>query len=206
MKSNKEQTATKSVFTLNPSAKIISARMGERTSNEVKPQLELARQINKFKLNKLASTAMNVQNGDRVKILINTGSETIDGRYLLVVAKEDEKNSAKLLSTVKTGYAVQLFNFSGVYSKMWQATTDATDKGGEAFVAEGSATKNEKGAVYMKNKVSYDLIPVEGIDADNPLVVDDNEYSSVFALVSPEVIEGDDDEDVANTSTEEVEA
>lgn len=187
MKSNATNASAKtSPFTLGSKAKIVSAQTGVRTSNEVKPQIELASQINKFKLNKLGSELMNVVSGNRVKILINTGSEGIDGRYLICVANDNDKNAAKLLSTTGvTGFTTLLFNYSGIYSKMWQATTEASEKGGEAFLAEGVARKTEKGAFYLNEKVTYDIVKVEDVTAEEPLEVDGQVYSAVFACVAP---------------------
>ena len=187
MKSNNATvaTATKSPFTLGKT-KIVSAQAGVRTSTEVKPILELSSQFNKFRLNKLASELMNVVGGDRVKLLINTGAETIDGHYLIAVAKDVDTSAAKLMAAqgIK-GHAAQQFNYSGMYGRMWQAIVSASEKGAKAFIAEGVAIS--KGSTsYLNAKVEYELVKVDDVSEETPLEVDGLEYSEVFALISPE--------------------
>ena len=190
MKSNKETvaTATKSPFTLGKT-KVVSAQAGVRTSTEVEPLLELSSQFNKFRLNKLASELMNVVGGDKVKLLINTGAETIDGHYLIAVAKDVDSACAKLLAAGGAkGHSAQQFNYSGMYGRMWQATVNASDKGAKAFLAEGNAIEAKSGAVYLTSKVEYKVVKVDDISEESPLEVDGLEYTEVFALISPEHI------------------
>lgn len=213
MKSNKETVAnaTKSPFTLGKT-KVVSAQAGVRTSTEVKPVLELSSQFNKFRLNKLASELMNVVGGDKVKLLINTGAETIDGHYLIAVAKDVDTACAKLLAAGGAkGHSAQQFNYSGMYGRMWQAVVGASDKGAKAFLAEGNAIEAKSGAVYLTSKVEFEVVKVDDISEESPLEVDGLEYTEVFALISPERIfvepkaamadeSADDSQDSANTS------
>ena len=216
MKSNKEivAAATKSPFTLGK-VKVVSAQAGVRTSTEVEPILELSSQFNKFRLNKLGSELMNVVAGDKVKLLINTGAETIDGHYLIAVAKDVDTACAKLLAAGGAkGHSAQQFNYSGMYGRMWQAVVGATDKGGKAFIAEGNAIEAKSGAVYLTAKVEYKVVKVDDISEESPLEVDGMEYTEVFALIAPEriavepkaAIEEEVTDGVATETSEEVEA
>ena len=88
---------------------------------------------------------------------------------------------------------------------------------GQTLVAEGMAKFNEgKGAAagtyYVNRKVQYELVAIEGIDDENPLVDPETgaSYTSVYALVEPKVIpvtlkEEVEEEDAAevNAETEE---
>ena len=180
------EAAPKSKFTLGAGLSIMSVKSGERVSNDTIPTLETSSQINKFKMNKLASELLGIVPGGRVKLLI-TGSEEIDGKYLICVAPETDATSAKVLSpTAADGFGSLLFNYAGVWSRMAQMTTDASEKSGETFVEEGVAVKRSK-TFYIDRKVIYELVEVENFTAETPLV-DPNtgvEYAKVFALVAP---------------------
>ena len=218
MKSNKDivATATKSPFTLGKT-KVVSAQAGVRTSTEVKPVLELSSQFNKFRLNKLGSELMNVVAGDKVKLLINTGAESIDGHYLITVAKDVDTACAKLLAAGGAkGHAVQQFNYSGMYGRMWQTEVGASDKGAKAFIAEGNAIEAKSGATYLTSKVEYEVVKVDDISEESPLEVNGVEYTEVYALISPvrtpvepkaEVAKEDSEEpNTSETTNDEVEA
>ena len=195
-KSNEVATATpKSKFSLS-SMTVTAVKSGERVSNDIIAICETASQLNKFKLNKLASELMGLVAGNRVKFLIS-GETSIDGKFLLAVASDDDASAAKVAAAVKgtKGATVLQFNFAGVWSKIMQADVDAIEKNGKTLVAEGIAKFVEgkgkaAGTYYVDRKVQYELVAIEGIDAENPLV--DGEtgatYSQVFALVTPTVI------------------
>jgi hypothetical protein len=208
MKSNKEivATATKSPFTLGK-AKVVSAQAGVRTSTEVKPVLELSSQFNKFRLNKLGSELMNVVAGDKVKLLINTGAETIDGHYLIAVAKDVDTACAKLLAAGGAkGHSAQQFNYSGMYGRMWQAVVGASDKGAKLFVAEGNAVEAKSKAVYLTSKVEYEVVKVDDISEESPLEVDGMEYTEVYALINPERIAVEPKAEMAEEVTEDTQS
>lgn len=219
MKSNKDivATATKSPFTLGASKKIVAADAGVRTSTEVKPVLELSSQFNKFRLNKMASELTNLVAGDKVKILINTGAESIDGHYLIARANDTDSACAKLLAAGGAkGHSAQQFNYSGMYGRMWQTEVGASDKGAKAFIAEGNAIEAKSGATYLTSKVEYEVVKVDDISEESPLEVNGVEYTEVYALISPvrtavepkaEVAKEDSDETgTPETTIEEVEA
>lgn len=190
--------APKSKFSLS-SMKVVAVKSGERVSNDTIPTLETASQLNKFKLNKLASETLGVTGGNRVKLLIS-GEESIDGKYLLAIASDDDSSAAKLAVAAKgaTGYTVLQFNYAGIWSKVMQADVEAIEKSGQTLVAEGVAIFREgKGAAagtyYVNHKTQYELVAVDGIDDENPLVDPETgaSYTKVFALVSPEIISVD---------------
>ena len=211
-KSNEVATAPKSKFSLSSMA-VTAVKSGERVSNDVIAICETASQLNKFKLNKLASELMGLVAGNRVKFLIS-GETSIDGKYLLAVASDDDASAAKVAAAVKgtKGATVLQFNFAGIYSKIMQADVDAIEKNGATLVKEGIAKFVEgkgkaAGTYYVDRKVQYELVAIDGIDAENPLV--DSEtgatYSQVFALVTPTVIPVTLKDTVEATETEEVE-
>lgn len=214
-KSNAVADATpKSKFSLS-SMKVVAVKSGERVSNDTIPTLETASQLNKFKLNKLASEILGVVGGNRVKLLIS-GEESINGKYLLAIAADDDSSAAKLAYAAKgaSGFSVLQFNYAGVWSKIMQASVDAIEKSGQTLVAEGVAIFREgKGAAagtyYVNHKTQYELVAVDGIDDENPLVDPETgaSYTSVFALVSPEIIDVDLTKEIApradKTSTSE---
>ena len=220
MKSNKENvatSATKSPFTLGASKKIVAADAGVRTSTEVKPVLELSSQFNKFRLNKMASELTNLVAGDKVKILINTGAESIDGHYLIARANDTDSACAKLLAAGGAkGHSAQQFNYSGMYGRMWQTEVGASDKGAKAFIAEGNAIEAKSGATYLTSKVEYEVVKVDDISEESPLEVNGVEYTEVYALISPvrtavepkaEVATEDSEEsNTSETTNDEVEA
>ena len=190
--------APKSKFSLS-SMKVVAVKSGERVYNDVIAIVETASQLNKFKLNKLASETLGVVGGNRIKLLIS-GEETIDGKYLLAIAADDDSSAAKLAYAAKgaSGYSVLQFNYAGIWSKVMQADVDAIEKSGQTLVAEGVAKFSEgKGAAagtyYVNRKTQYELVAVDGIDDENPLVDPETgaSYTKVFALVSPEIIDVD---------------
>ena len=198
-----EAGATKSKFTLK-SLEVVACKSGERVSNDVIPTIETSSQLNKFRINKLASELMGVVAGNRVKIFA-TGSDEIDGKYLLVVASDEAQDAAKLASPTKAnGFGVQQFNYAGVWSKIAQGTADAQEKSGAALVEEGSAIQRAS-AYYLDHKTVYEIVEVDNFNAENPLVdpATGAEYTAVFTLINPTFIPVDLTKEVA-TKEEEV--
>jgi hypothetical protein len=189
MKSNpKVAEEVKSKFTLGNVAAVSSVKSGERVSNDTEPLLETASQLNKFKLNKLACEIMGLKPGGRVKIFM-TGEEGIDGKYLIAVAPDEDQSAAKVLSpTGSKSLSAVLFNYAGIYSRIAQATPDAAEKSGEAFVEEGIAV-DRNGTYYLNRKVAYSMVEVDNFTADEPFVDASTgvEYPKVFALISPKM-------------------
>lgn len=175
--------AKKSRFSVSDFGVVEAVSSGARISNDTLPQIESCSQLNKFKLNKLASELMGVVPENRVKIIV-TKAPTLDGKFLIAVAKEDEANAAKLLSpTAKDGFGSLLFNYAGVWSRIAQFDVDAVEKSAAALVAEGVAIDRGK-TTYINRKVIYTLEEVEDFNVDSPLVLPTGEqYTKVFALV-----------------------
>lgn len=194
MKSNAENVegVKKSVFKLTkPVESIRSVSSGQRVSNETEPTVELTSQFNKLKLNTLAVSLMGLIPGDKVKFLI-TDEPTIDGKFLIGKTAETDEQSAKTLSQSGKTDTSLLFNYSGIYARLWQANVEAIEKGGESFVKEGVAVK--KGNIYYLNeKVVYQIIPVDGVDEENPYTdkASGVVFTKLFALISPERIKVD---------------
>lgn len=189
-----EETAPKSKFSLG-GATVAAVKSGERTSNDTYAFVETASQMNKFRLNKMASELLGVVSGDRVKILI-TGMDGIDGKYLIAKAPSDDASSAKLLSPTKSeGHGSLLFNYAGIWSRIAQATADAEEKSGARLVEEGVAiARTQKGGTdtyYLNQKAIYSLVEVEDFTEDSPLVSGGISYPKVFALISPKTEEVD---------------
>lgn len=190
-KTNVIESAPKSKFTLK-SLEVVAVKSGERVSNDTIATIETSSQLNKFRINKMASELMNVVSGNRIKIY-TTGSDEIDGKYLLAVAADDAADAAKLASPTKqAGFGVQQFNYAGVWSKIAQGTADAQEKSGATLVAEGVAVQR-KNAYYLDHKTVYELVEVDNFNAENPLVdpATGAEYVSVFTLINPTIVEVD---------------
>lgn len=182
------QSTGKTKFTLSKPKEVVAVKSGERVSNDTEPILETASQMNKFKINKLGCELMGLLPGGRVK-LITSGEEGINGKYLICIAADEDKNAAKVLSPTgsKTMGAV-LFNYAGIYSKIAQATADAQEKGGASFVEDGIAIDRD-GTYYLNRKVAYTLVEVDNYTEEEPMVdtVTGESYSKVFALIDPKV-------------------
>jgi hypothetical protein len=190
-KTNVIESAPKSKFTLS-SLEVSACKSGERVSNDVIPTIETSSQLNKFRINKMASELMNVVAGNRVKIF-TTSSDDINGKYLLVVAADEAQDAAKLASPTKAkGHSVQQFNYAGVWSKIAQGTADAQEKSGAALVEEGVAVQRAS-AYYLDHKTVYELVEVDNFNDENPLVdpATNAQYTSVFTLINPKFIDVD---------------
>lgn len=183
-----QEVAPKSKFSLSMDATsdIVAVKSGERVCNDTLPTIETASQINKFRINKLASELLGVTPGMRIKILV-TKSTAMDGKYLVVVAPDTDASSAKVASAAgKDGYGSMLFNYAGIWSRMTQATVDALELGGEAFVEQGVAVSRSN-TYYIDHKTIYEVVEVDNYNEANPLVVNaatGESYSKVFALVN----------------------
>lgn len=178
----------KSKFSLG-GVSVVPVKSGERMTTESVAIVETSAQLNKFRINKLASEMLNVVSGDRVKIFI-TGMKTMDGKYLIAKGVEKDTTSAKVISPTKSeGYGSLLFNYSGVWSRMVQCDNpDAQEKNSAYFVEAGEAIENKtKTSIYLKRKCLYQLEEIEDITEETPLVdpITGIEYTKVFALVSP---------------------
>lgn len=185
MKTSNPTTGAKtSKFALAAGLNIQAVKTGERLSDETIAQLEVASQTNKFKLNGLAGSLMNVIAGDRVKIFV-TGAPTMDGRYIIAKASKEDSSAAKLASPTKRSEGGSLiFNYAGVWSRMTQATIDAVELSGKALIEAGVAIASDAGTVYVDHKTFYDLVEIDGIDSENPLVVGEESFVQAFALIN----------------------
>ncbi len=145
------------------------AKPGTKVSSATRPELILNPTFNKFSLNALASNLMKLQNGDFVTILINDQATNINEMYFITKGIGEEAQ-AKLASVNKAkGYGRVLnFNYSGIYSKMLQGTTDAMELSPEGLEEKGLVAKRvtdgDNVAFTALKKVHFEL--GEAIEAE----------------------------------------
>jgi len=154
------------------------AKLGAKTSDETRPELIATIAPNKFQINRLGSKLLNIQTGDRVKLIVDQPTTDLDAMFYLVVASAKDKTGALLASVGKVkGVGRSLvFNFSGVWSKMIQQDVAATELAAPALErmglvisrmttpmkAEEGAEANEPKLVYAsKNKICYEIVDTE---------------------------------------------
>lgn len=192
------------------------AKLGAKTSDEIRPELIATTAPNKFQINRLGSTLLKVQTGNRVKMIVDDTATDVNEMFYLVVASSKDKSGALLASVgKKPGIGKSLvFNFSGVWSKMIQNDVNATELSPAALerkgfvvermttpMADANGVTGEPKIVYSaKNKTFCEIV-----DTEQDLEIEGGVYR-LFALTniqSEEVIDGSSDEDVELDATEE---
>ena len=186
------------------------AKLGAKTSDETRAELIATTAPNKFQINRLGSKLLNIQSGDRVKLIVDQPTEDLNAMFYLVVASAKDKDAALLASVGKVkGVGRSLvFNFSGVWSKMIQQNVEATELAAPALERMGLVVSrmttpmkpkegaentevNEPKLVYAsKNKICYEIV-----DTEADMEIEGSVYH-IWALTNLEIEEvNEDDQD-----------
>lgn len=144
------------------SMKLSIARPGTKAVSASNPELTTTPTINKFSINPLASKLMGLSHGDHVTIIVNDAADDINEMYFLTEGIS-EANQSKLAAVNKAEGVGRVlnFNYSGVWSKMLQFTTDAIELSPKALVDRGLAvereTKEGNTSFVATRKVSFEV-------------------------------------------------
>lgn len=141
------------------SINLTAEKPGTKASTSSTPELYTAPTLNKLVLNSLATEKMGVDKGDTVTIFVNNDATDVDQMFF--ITKGVEGMDAKLNSNAAEGRTLS-FSYSGVWSKMLQASPDAQNINAEALERMGlmvSRTSDTSGRVsYSANrKVTFEL-------------------------------------------------
>ena len=175
------------------------AKLGAKTSDETRPELIATTAPNKFQINRLGSSLLKLQTGDRVKMIVDDAAKSVDEMFYLVVAAAKDKSGALLASVgKKPGIGKSLvFNFSGVWSKMVQNDVKATELSPAALVRMGLAIermttpmKDENGVVGESKSVyaAKSKTFCEIVDTEIDMVIEEQSYR-LFALTNIQIEE-----------------
>lgn len=154
------------------------SRPGTKVSGATRAELILNPTFNKLSLNGIATNKMGVEHGDFVTIIENKNAESLNEKFFITKGI-GEGQQAKLASVTKEGGSgkVLSFNYSGVYSKMLQETTDAIELSPEALEEKELVniyeTSGGKRAYTATKKMFFeigDAVEAEGIGDIYPLI------------------------------------
>lgn len=149
--------------------KLSIAKPGSKAVVASTPQLNTTPTVNKFSINPLTSKLLGVQHGDHVSIIVNDAAETIDEMYFLAQGVNDS-NQSKLAAVNKAPGVGRVlnFNYSGVWSKMLQFSTEAVELSLKALVERELAvervTKDGNPSFTATKKVTFNV--GEGFEYD----------------------------------------
>lgn len=120
--------------------------VGTKASNDTVPTLTLLGIPNKFQLNRLATKALDLNIGDRVRIFdAGKHAESLDDRYYIAKTSVDDPASAKIgraNSSNKAESGVDMtFNYAGVWSTLVQGDVEAVEMGYDALAEKGCVVK-----------------------------------------------------------------
>lgn len=118
---------------------------GTKASNDTVPTVTLLGIPNKFQLNRLATKALDLNIGDRIRIFDNKGAESLDERFFIAKTNADDPASAKISranSGNKASSGVDMtFNYAGVWSTLVQGDVEAVELGYDALAEKGCVIK-----------------------------------------------------------------
>ena len=159
--------------------KLSIATKGQKATNATRPELSLTPTYNQFRLNPLATKALDLEDGDYITI-VEDNDKSWKGRFYIAVGTVE--NGAKLAAiNKKKGVGRTLtFTFSGVYSRMLQGDGNAQNLAPDILSNEGFLTKHiTKGqnASYVATKKIHWGIG-EGMEVEI-----DGEEMTVYPLV-----------------------
>lgn len=142
-------------------------RPGTKVTASSKPELTLLPTFNKFNLNPAATKKLGWEHGDHITIITNEGADSFDELYYITKGI-GEGNQSKLSAIGnKPGLGRMVsFNYSGVYSRMVQGTTDATEVSADNLSRDGfvqkRTTEGGKTAYTALKKIHFSIgEPVE---------------------------------------------
>jgi len=187
------------------------AKLGAKTSDETRPELIATTAPNKFQINRLGSSLLKIQTGNKVKMIVDDEAEDVNSMFYLVVASDKDKSDAALLASVnkKAGIGKSLtFNFSGVWSKMIQNKVNATELSAPALermglveerqtkpMADKDGKVGEPKTVYAAKFKTF----CEIVDTEIDIPIEGNTYRlwALTNIETAEVSEADVDADEA---------
>jgi hypothetical protein len=118
---------------------------GTKASNDTVPTVTLLGIPNKFQLNRLATKALDLNIGDRIRIFDNKNAESLDERYFIAKTSVEDPASAKIgraNSGNKASSGVDMtFNYAGVWSSLVQGEVDAVELGYDALAEKDCVIK-----------------------------------------------------------------
>jgi len=170
------------------------AKLGAKTSDETRPELIATTAPNKFQINRLGSSLLKLQTGDRVKMIVDDAAANVNEMFYLVVAPKQDKSGALLASVgKKAGIGKSLvFNFSGVWSKMIQNNVAATELSAPALermdlvverqtkpMADANGIIGEPKIVYAAKSKTF----CEIVDTEQDMEIEGKVYR-LFALTN----------------------
>lgn len=182
---------------------LVAVATGVKGSNDVVPTLVLQGIPNKFQLNRLATTAMGLKTGDRVRIFNNKNAENISEKYFIAKVGENDATGAKVNrsnSTTKQTEGIDMaFNYSGVWSVCLQGDPNAAELGFEALEAKGLVISGKTSGGQGRHRATVDVkFTVEEV---GPMDIEGTEVN-MFALTSYKAVAKTDDEVAAAVAPE----
>ena len=162
---------------------LVPVATGVKASNDVLPTLTVQGIPNKFQLNRLATVAMGLKTGDRVRIFNNKNAENINEKFFIAKVAEDDATGAKVNrsnSTTKQTEGIDMaFNYSGVWSVCLQGDPTAAELGFEALEAKGLVIIGKTSGGQVRQRATVDVkFVVEEVGA----MVIDGVTLEMFAL------------------------
>lgn len=144
------------------------ARPGTKVSGAGYPELITGTGMNKFTLNGQASALMNLATGNTISILVNPEATSINDMYFLTEGIAGNESKLASVNKAEGVGRVLNFNYSGVYSRMLQGTTDAVELSPEGLVNKGLATKRttEGGNSSYTALKRYSFRVSEGVEVE----------------------------------------
>lgn len=185
----------KSIFNL---GNLSIAAKGVKSSNDVRPEILTGRAFNKFTMNGLASSLMQLQDGDSMVIISDDSSDDLNNKYYL--AKTSDDLGVKLASVGHAkGFGKALsFNYAGKWSEMIQNATDRTDAKavGKASMINADYLVKEATQLNKKGEQSYDELSTYRIGYQVEELMEDGEpvkdvtidgvtFEKLFVLTNP---------------------
>ena len=119
---------------------------GTKASNDTVPTITLLGIPNKFQLNRLATKALDLNIGDRVRIFdAGKHASNLNERFFIAKTAPEDTASAKIgraNSGNKSDSGVDMtFNYSGVWTVLVQGDVEAVELGSDALVEKGCMIK-----------------------------------------------------------------
>jgi hypothetical protein len=140
---------------------LVAVATGVKASNDVAPTLTVQGLPNKFQLNRLATVAMGLKTGDRVRIFNNKNAENINEKFFIAKVAENDATGAKVNrsnSTTKQTEGIDMaFNYSGVWSVCLQGDPSAAELGFEALEAKGLVISGKTSGGQARHRATLDI-------------------------------------------------
>lgn len=205
----------KSIFEKFSNANLVPTTSGTRGSSEVRAELKLERQTNKFALNRMATKLMGAQTGDFVQIICDSKATDINDAFYIAVSKNEIGSKISNRGKKSAGIGLyQNFNNSGIWSIMAQKNP-AAQQLTETALAELNILVNtptmvkdgvQNYAFLLKDKTSFEVVLVTDDDG-NPLenvTIGKETFDRIYALTNMEVTPFNDSDNCEEEEEEEV--